>query len=135
MRIAAAAVVAALVADSPAMAGPSFVDRSGGLPVEHVYDGGWEHFVGGGVAVLDCNGDARPDVYAAGGENPARLFVNETAGPGAPLAFREGGMASLTGVTGATRSTSTATGCSTSWCCASARTSSCGATAPAASPT
>jgi enediyne biosynthesis protein E4 len=97
MRIAAAALVAA----SPAMAGPSFVDRSGGLPVEHVYDGGWEHFVGGGVAVFDCNGDARPDVYAAGGENPARLFVNETEGPGAPLAFREGGMAALTGVTGA----------------------------------
>jgi len=101
MRIAAAAVAAALFAASPAMAEPSFVDRSGGLPVEHVYDGGWEHFVGGGVAVFDCNGDARPDFYASGGENPARLFVNETAGPGAPLVFREGGMAALTGVTGA----------------------------------
>ncbi|MEX0370754.1 MAG: FG-GAP repeat domain-containing protein, partial [Tateyamaria sp.] len=42
----------------------------------HVYDGGWEHFVGGGVAVLDCNGDERPDIVAAGGDNPPALLVN-----------------------------------------------------------
>lgn len=42
----------------------------------HVYDGGWEHFVGGGLAVLDCNGDAQPDLVAAGGSNPPLLLKN-----------------------------------------------------------
>lgn len=37
-----------------------FEDRSDTLE-EHRYDGGWEHFVGGGVAVFDCNGDGLPD--------------------------------------------------------------------------
>ncbi|WP_299550962.1 CRTAC1 family protein [uncultured Tateyamaria sp.] len=49
------------------------------VPVDvppHVYDGGWEHFVGGGLAVLDCNGDARPDLVAAGGTNPLLLLRN-----------------------------------------------------------
>ncbi len=95
-----------LIAASPVMAdplpiSPTFIDRSDGLPASHVYAGGWEHFVGGGVAVFDCNGDDRPDFYAAGGENPAQLFVNETSAPGAPLAFGDGGAAGLTGVTGA----------------------------------
>jgi enediyne biosynthesis protein E4 len=97
MRLAAVALLAA----APAAAGPAFVDRSDGLPVAHVYSGDWEHFVGGGVAVFDCNGDARPDLYVAGGGTPARLFMNETAGPGAPLGFSEGGdVPVLTGVTG-----------------------------------
>ncbi len=80
---------------------PVFVDRSGGLPVAHVYSGGWEHFVGGGVAVLDCNGDARPDLFVAGGASPARLFVNDTEAPGAPLTFTDGRVAGITGVAGA----------------------------------
>ena len=43
----------------------------------HVYSGGWEHFVGGGVAVLDCNGDNLPDLAVAGGESAATLMVNQ----------------------------------------------------------
>lgn len=88
---------------SRASAEPRFADARSSLPLEHVYAGGWEHFVGGGVAVLDCNADGRPDLLAAGGENPARLFVNATAEPGA-LRFTSGdlsGVDDLTGVTGA----------------------------------
>lgn len=90
----------ALLAATPACAEPAFTDRSADLPVQHVYEGGWEHFVGGGVAVLDCNGDARPDFVAAGGTAPARLFVNETEGAGAPLRFADGELQELPGVTG-----------------------------------
>jgi hypothetical protein len=59
-----------------ALSEPFFVDRSDALPAPHVYDGGWEHFVGGGVAVFDCNGDAYPDIFAAGGQNPSHLYEN-----------------------------------------------------------
>ncbi len=72
-------------------------------PVEvaaHVYGGGWEHFVGGGVAVFDCNGDDLPEIYAAGGENPAQLFLNRSEGDLAFEADTPEGLA-LTGVTGA----------------------------------
>jgi hypothetical protein len=94
-----------LAAAPPALANgehPVFIDRSADLPVEHIYAGGWEHFVGGGVAVFDCNGDALPDFFSAGGEKPAQLFVNVTEAPGAPIRFRTGdGMPALTGVAGA----------------------------------
>ncbi|MEM9049606.1 MAG: CRTAC1 family protein [Pseudomonadota bacterium] len=96
-----AAVLFLGAAAGPAFAdGPRFLDRSAALPVAHVYDGGWEHFVGGGVAVFDCNGDGFPEIAAAGGTNPARLFVNVTDSPGAALAFAEGALPPLTGVTG-----------------------------------
>lgn len=45
---------------------------------EHVYDGGWEHFVGGGLSSFDCNADGRIDLVAAGGTNPVQVFVNES---------------------------------------------------------
>jgi enediyne biosynthesis protein E4 len=90
-----------LIAASPVAAGPLFVDRSHGFPVAHVYSGGWEHFVGGGVAALDCDGSGRPSLFVAGGENPARLLVNATAAPGAPIRFTLGEITEITGVTGA----------------------------------
>ncbi|MEO1638886.1 MAG: FG-GAP-like repeat-containing protein [Pseudomonadota bacterium] len=80
---------------SPAAADPLFKNRSTGLPM-HVYGGGWEHFVGGGVAIFDCDGDALPDLYAAGGENPAKLMRNM-----GDFQFAEAPAPALTGVTGA----------------------------------
>lgn len=85
----------ALLLASTASANPLFENRSAGLPA-HVYGGGWEHFVGGGVAVFDCNGDSLPDLFAAGGENPAALFVNT-----GEFTFQPATLPVLTGVTGA----------------------------------
>jgi len=61
---------------SPSFAAPLFEDHSAALG-GHSYTGGWEHFVGGGVSVFDCNNDGRPDVFAAGGESPAALWQND----------------------------------------------------------
>ncbi|SOC07974.1 VCBS repeat protein [Rhodobacter sp. JA431] len=84
----------------PACAEPIFVDEAASLPHPQIYAGGWEHFVGGGVAVLDCNGDAKPDLFAAGGENPAALFVNRSEVDGA-FHFTSGEVEPFLGVTGA----------------------------------
>ncbi|WP_090219769.1 CRTAC1 family protein [Litoreibacter janthinus] len=61
---------------SPINADPVFRDLSSNLEA-HEYTGEWEHYVGGGLAVLDCNGDDRPDLFAAGGASPPALFVNK----------------------------------------------------------
>jgi hypothetical protein len=68
-------LIAALLG-SPAHSTPLFRDLSSELP-HHTYSGEWNHFVGGGVAVMDCNGDALPDIFAAGGTGAATLFVNQ----------------------------------------------------------
>ena len=94
------ALVFLLLAAQPAMAGPSFEDRSDSLPVEHVYSGDWEHFVGGGVAVFDCDADGRLDLFAAGGTAPARLFRN-TSLPGGRLSFELTDLRAIVGTTGA----------------------------------
>ena len=51
-----------------------------------MYDGDFAFFVGGGVAVFDCNADGRPELYFAGGTNPATLYRNDSPVGGA-LAF------------------------------------------------
>ena len=79
----------------PAAADPQFAPLSHTLPA-HSYEGGWEHFVGGGLAVFDCNADALPDVFAAGGAAPATMIRND-----GQFAFHVIEMPELRGVTGA----------------------------------
>ncbi len=69
---------------------------------EHSYEGGWEHFVGGGVATFDCSGDGLPELYAAGGSNPARLMFNRSpVGGDIVLVPAPAGPLEVTGVIGA----------------------------------
>ncbi len=66
---------------------PRFVEEAGAAGIEHAYTGSWEFFVGGGGAAFDCNQDRMPDVFLAGGESPAQLFVN-TSTPTGSLTFK-----------------------------------------------
>jgi enediyne biosynthesis protein E4 len=62
--------------------GPAhFVEEAAALA--HTYDGPDEFAVGGGVAAFDCNGDGRPELYLAGGANPAALYRNDSPTGGA----------------------------------------------------
>jgi hypothetical protein len=62
---------------------PRFVEETAAAGIQHTYDGEFLFFVGGGVAVFDCDEDGQPDLYFAGGANPASLFRNESAVGGA----------------------------------------------------
>jgi enediyne biosynthesis protein E4 len=81
---------------------PHFVEETPTAGIDQAYDGDLAFFVGGGVAVFDCNGDEKPDLYLAGGTNPAGLFVNESVF-GGPLSFSrvDDRASALTEVTGA----------------------------------
>ena len=83
---------------------PILHEEAIGAGIDQSYSGGWEFFVGGGAASLDCNGDRLPDLVISGGSAPARFFVNESPTGGA-LAFKplDTGLEAedLTGVLGA----------------------------------
>ena len=68
---------------------------------EHVYTGGWEHFVGGGVAVFDCDNDGLPELYAAGGSSPAQLLRNRSTAQGLAFDADTPPALAVQGVTGA----------------------------------
>jgi hypothetical protein len=70
----------------PAAGPPQFVDETATSGLAETYDGPLAFFVGGGVAVFDCDGDSKPDVYVAGGVNPAALYQN-VGKVGGPLRF------------------------------------------------
>jgi hypothetical protein len=84
------------------LAAPRFVDEAASAGIDHRYDGEFTHFVGGGVAVLDCDADGFSDLFLAGGSSPAALYRNRSE-PGGALAFAPvaSEATDLTGVTGA----------------------------------
>lgn len=99
MRPALLLLATAASAEEPLV--PTFVDETVTSGVTTAYRGEWEFMVGGGVAAFDCSGDRVPELYIAGGESPAALWLNGSE-PGGALRFRavESG-AELDRVTGA----------------------------------
>lgn len=89
-------------APTVALAAPHFVDETVASGLAHTYDGGLTYLTGGGVAVLDCDGDGRRDLFLAGGAHPAALYRNVSSVDGR-LAFARvpGDAIDRTGVTGA----------------------------------
>ena len=66
-----------------ALGAPRYVEETATAGIDSTYDGSETYDVGGGLAVLDCDDDGLPDVYAAGGEQPAALFRNASTIGGA----------------------------------------------------
>ena len=66
-------------APAEALGPPRFVEEAAAAGLEHAYDGEFQFLVGGGVAVLDCDEDGRPDLFLAGGSEPAALFRNTSS--------------------------------------------------------
>ncbi|MEZ5870517.1 MAG: CRTAC1 family protein [Nitratireductor sp.] len=67
----------------PVMDVPVMQEEAIAAGINHAYRGPWEFFVGGGAAVFDCNGDRRPDLFIAGGTEPAQLYINKSETGGA----------------------------------------------------
>ncbi|MGD1923770.1 MAG: FG-GAP repeat domain-containing protein, partial [Paracoccaceae bacterium] len=96
-----ATLVFAVFLVSTAEAEPLFIEHAASQDIDHQYTGGWEHFVGGGVAVFDCDGDLLPEIFAAGGSAPATLLRNLTQAEGFPFRRDTPSGLALSGVTGA----------------------------------
>ena len=70
-------------ADETTVQVPRFVEESTAAGIDHAYAGEFPYFVGGGVATFDCDDDRLPDLYLAGGTDPAALYRNESPVGGA----------------------------------------------------
>ena len=76
--IAGIAICALSATTAPVGAAQTFPNFAPVMVPPHVYDGGWEFFVGGGMAVFDCDQDGLPDIFIAGGEAPSALLRNRS---------------------------------------------------------
>lgn len=101
MRHALALIVLAAPAWAEGPAVPQFVDETATAGIASVYKGDWQFMAGGGVAAFDCTGDGKPELYFAGGENPATLYRNDSATGGSLKFTAVPSGAELTRVTGA----------------------------------
>ena len=80
---------------------PSFVEETAPAGIDSVYAGDWQYMVGGGVATFDCNADGFPDMFLAGGEQPAKFYRNQSQRGGAlKFTLQQSGL-EMSGVTGA----------------------------------
>ena len=87
-RFVVAIGLATMASSAAAQVPPHYVDDTAGSGISHSYEGGWEFFVGGGVAAFDCDMDGRPDLMFAGGSNGTKLYRNSSLTGGA-LTFTE----------------------------------------------
>ncbi len=55
---------------------PKFLNETTSTGFSSRYEGDWEYMVGGGTAVFDCNNDGFPEIFMAGGTQPATLYRN-----------------------------------------------------------
>jgi len=85
--LAAALPAQAALGQTEPQADPFFVNRAQQLNLDQQYSGGWEFFVGGGVATFDCNGDLFPELYLAGGSSEATLLRNTSKVRGNDISF------------------------------------------------
>ena len=61
---------------------PHFMAEASTSGINHIYDGPFEFFVGGGGASFDCNGDRLPELFLAGGTNEAGFYINQSPSNG-----------------------------------------------------
>ena len=90
-------------AGTAAVAAPHFVDETAAAGIDLTYDGEAPFSVGGGVAVLDCDGDGKPDLYIAGGGSARAVLYHDDSPVGGALRFTaiHDAATGLTDVTGA----------------------------------
>jgi len=93
-----------LLGAAPAFAvqSPNMHEETQWSGIAHQYTGGWEYFVGGGVAAFDCNNDQYPELFFAGGASHAALYINQSSlGGSLKFAKKSDSNLSLDAVTGA----------------------------------
>ena len=96
MRFLVLALLPSMAVAEPAV--PVYVADTGGIGA--VYAGDYLYMVGGGPAVFDCSGDAKPDIYIPGGAGAGSMWRNDSLVAGAFAFAKVNSGAELEGVTG-----------------------------------